>query len=58
MPPQRNAFRRPDVRLQSRLFARWNPPLRHSLNSSQLCCTVIRAVYDDAGNAIETHEHT
>src|SRR2546430_16218161 len=41
-----------------RLFARWNPPLRHSLNSSQLCCTVIRAVYDDAGNAIETHEHT
>src|SRR5207249_6611981 len=40
------------------LFARWNPSLSYSFNSSQLCCTVIRAVYDDAGNAIETHEHT
>jgi hypothetical protein len=28
---QRNAFRRGDVRLQSRLFARWNQALRRSL---------------------------
>ena len=26
--------------------------------ASQLCCTMIRAVYNDAGNAIETHEQT
>src|SRR4030095_12094401 len=40
-----------------RSFAALNPRLRHSLNASQLCCTMIRAVYNDAGNAIETHEH-
>ena len=34
---QRNAFRRRAVRLQSRLFARWNQSLRRSPNSSQLC---------------------
>ena len=26
--------------------------------AGQLCCTMIRAVYNDAGNAIETHEQT
>jgi hypothetical protein len=32
-----NAFRRRDVRLQSRLFARWNQSLRRSPNSNRLC---------------------
>ena len=32
---QRNAFRRRDVRLQSRSFGRWNQSLRHSHNSIQ-----------------------
>ena len=31
---QRSAFRRRDVRRQSRSFALWNPRLRHSRNSS------------------------
>jgi hypothetical protein len=34
---RRNAFRRRDVRLQSRLFARWNQSLRRSANSIRLC---------------------
>ena len=34
---QRNAFRRRDVRQQSRSFARWNQSLRRSPNSSRLC---------------------
>ena len=34
---QRNAFRRRDVRLQSRSFARWNQSLRRSPNSNRLC---------------------
>ena len=33
---QRNAFRRRDVRLQSRSFARWNQSLRRSPNSNRL----------------------
>jgi hypothetical protein len=33
---QRNAFRRRDVRQQSRLFARWNPRLRRSPKSIRL----------------------
>ena len=32
---QRNAFRRRDVRLQSRSFARWNQSLRRSPNSNR-----------------------
>ena len=38
-PPlaQRNAFRRRNVRLQSRSFARVNPALRRSPNSNRLC---------------------
>jgi hypothetical protein len=34
---QRNAFRCPDARQQSRSFARWNESLRHSPNSTRLC---------------------
>ena len=34
---QRNAFRRRDVRQQSRSFARWNQSLRRSPNSNRLC---------------------
>ena len=34
---QRNAFRRRNVRQQSRSFARWNQRLRRSPNSSRLC---------------------
>ena len=34
--PQRNAFRRRDVRQQSRLFVRWNESLRRSPNSTRL----------------------
>jgi hypothetical protein len=41
-PPraQRNASRHRGVRQQSRSFARCNPPLRRSPNSSRLCRTV------------------
>ena len=35
---RRNASRRPDVRQQSRLFARWNQSLRRSPNSNRLYC--------------------
>jgi hypothetical protein len=34
---QRNGSHRHGVRLQSRLFARWNQSLRRSLNSNPLC---------------------
>ena len=34
---QRNAFRRRNVRLQSKSFPRWNQSLRHSPNSNGLC---------------------
>jgi len=34
---RRNAFRRRDVRQQSRSFARWNQSLKHSPNSNPLC---------------------